>query len=170
MIIFVGLDSEVKPNNVLDFFFFREKKTHVAFTPVFFPLLQFVYQEALVTTICDMYPEIFQNSCRRKLLLLAISVGSFLVGLLMVTEVRGQWLISSIEHPSRFGASRTASIGTFFFPSLSTCRAASTSSSCLITTPALGWLCCFSLFFSRCASDGSMVRRNPHKWMFWPAI
>lgn len=52
--------------------------------------LQFVYQEALVTTICDMYPAFFQNSCRRKLLLLAISVGSFLVGLLMVTEVRGE--------------------------------------------------------------------------------
>lgn len=37
-----------------------------------------------------MYPAFFQNSCRRKLLLLAISVGSFLVGLLMVTEVRGE--------------------------------------------------------------------------------
>uniref|UniRef100_A0A8C3A5L1 Transporter n=1 Tax=Cyclopterus lumpus TaxID=8103 RepID=A0A8C3A5L1_CYCLU len=56
MIIFLGLDSE------------------------------FVYQEALVTTITDMYPDFFQNHCRRKLLLLAISVGSFFVGLLMVTE------------------------------------------------------------------------------------
>lgn len=37
-----------------------------------------------------MYPAFFQNSCRRKLLLLAISVGSFLIGLLMVTEVRGE--------------------------------------------------------------------------------
>ncbi|KAM7422700.1 hypothetical protein PAMA_010649 [Pampus argenteus] len=56
MIIFLGLDSE------------------------------FVYQEALVTTISDMYPSLFQNDCRRKLLLLAISVGSFFVGLLMVTQ------------------------------------------------------------------------------------
>ncbi|XP_051270749.1 sodium- and chloride-dependent GABA transporter 2-like isoform X2 [Dicentrarchus labrax] len=56
MIIFLGLDSE------------------------------FVYQEALVTTISDMYPAFFQNNCRRKLLLLAISVGSFFLGLLMVTE------------------------------------------------------------------------------------
>uniref|UniRef100_A0A672Z6X2 Transporter n=1 Tax=Sphaeramia orbicularis TaxID=375764 RepID=A0A672Z6X2_9TELE len=56
MIIFLGLDSE------------------------------FVYQEALVTTISDMYPTFFQNECHRKLLLLAISVGSFFVGLLMVTE------------------------------------------------------------------------------------
>ncbi|KAM3620850.1 uncharacterized protein V6R79_002946 [Siganus canaliculatus] len=56
MIIFLGLDSE------------------------------FVYQEALVTNISDMYPTFFQNNCRRKLLLLAISAGSFLIGLLMVTE------------------------------------------------------------------------------------
>ncbi|XP_029287332.1 sodium- and chloride-dependent GABA transporter 2-like [Cottoperca gobio] len=47
---------------------------------------EFVYQEALVTTISDMYPDFFQNNCRRKLLLLAISVGSFFLGLLMVTE------------------------------------------------------------------------------------
>lgn len=51
---------------------------------------QFVYQEALVTTISDMYPALFQSSSRRKLLLLAICVGSFLIGLLMVTEVRGE--------------------------------------------------------------------------------
>ncbi|XP_076012990.1 sodium- and chloride-dependent GABA transporter 2-like isoform X1 [Genypterus blacodes] len=56
MIIFLGLDSE------------------------------FVCQEALVTTISDMYPSFFQVDCRRKLLLLAISVGSFFIGLLMVTE------------------------------------------------------------------------------------
>ncbi|KAK2862041.1 hypothetical protein Q5P01_001574 [Channa striata] len=56
MLIFLGLDSE------------------------------FVYQEALVTTISDMYPSSFQNTCRRKLLLLAICAGSFFIGLLMVTE------------------------------------------------------------------------------------
>uniref|UniRef100_A0A7N6FJS3 Transporter n=1 Tax=Anabas testudineus TaxID=64144 RepID=A0A7N6FJS3_ANATE len=56
MLIFLGLDSE------------------------------FVYQEALVTTISDIYPSVFKNNCRRKLLLLAINAGSFFVGLLMVTE------------------------------------------------------------------------------------
>ncbi|KAL3058718.1 hypothetical protein OYC64_010801 [Pagothenia borchgrevinki] len=56
MIIFLGLDSE------------------------------FVCLEALVTTISDMYPDFFQNNCRRKLLLLGISIGSFFIGLLMVTE------------------------------------------------------------------------------------
>ncbi|KAG7326292.1 hypothetical protein KOW79_009693 [Hemibagrus wyckioides] len=56
MIIFLGLDSE------------------------------FVYHEALVTAISDMYPSFFQNGHRRKILLLLICVVSFLVGLLMVTE------------------------------------------------------------------------------------
>ncbi|KAM6979695.1 sodium- and chloride-dependent GABA transporter 2-like [Aplochiton taeniatus] len=56
MIIFLGLDSE------------------------------FVFHEALVTAIADMYPTFFQFGHRRQLLLLAISVASFLVGLLMVTE------------------------------------------------------------------------------------
>ncbi|XP_072540655.1 sodium- and chloride-dependent GABA transporter 2-like [Salminus brasiliensis] len=56
MIIFLGLDSE------------------------------FVYHEALVTAISDMYPSFFQIGHRRKILLLLICVVSFLVGLLMVTE------------------------------------------------------------------------------------
>ncbi|MEQ2196230.1 hypothetical protein XENOCAPTIV_027695 [Xenoophorus captivus] len=57
MIIFLGLDSE------------------------------FVYQESLVTTISDMYPSFFQRTSRRRLLLLTICAGCFLVGLVMVTEV-----------------------------------------------------------------------------------
>ncbi|KAK5617655.1 hypothetical protein CRENBAI_002171 [Crenichthys baileyi] len=56
MIIFLGLDSE------------------------------FVYQESLVTTISDMYPSFFQRTSRRRLLLLTICTGCFLVGLVMVTE------------------------------------------------------------------------------------
>uniref|UniRef100_A0A3P9HHD0 Transporter n=1 Tax=Oryzias latipes TaxID=8090 RepID=A0A3P9HHD0_ORYLA len=56
MILFLGLDSE------------------------------FVYQEAMVTTISDLYPSVFRNACRRKLLLLAICASGFLVGLVMVTE------------------------------------------------------------------------------------
>ena len=60
-----------------------------------FLLPQFVCQEALVTTISDMYPSVFHNRCRRKLLLLAINAGSFFIGLLMVTEASvllGQFL------------------------------------------------------------------------------
>uniref|UniRef100_A0A3B3RPV9 Transporter n=1 Tax=Paramormyrops kingsleyae TaxID=1676925 RepID=A0A3B3RPV9_9TELE len=47
---------------------------------------QFVGLEALVTSISDMYPAFFQVGHRRKLLLLIISVGCFLIGLVMVTE------------------------------------------------------------------------------------
>ncbi|KAJ8372064.1 hypothetical protein AAFF_G00294780 [Aldrovandia affinis] len=47
---------------------------------------QFVGLEALVTAISDMYPSFFQIGHRRKLLLLSISVVSFLIGLTMVTE------------------------------------------------------------------------------------
>ncbi|XP_058260011.1 sodium- and chloride-dependent GABA transporter 2-like isoform X2 [Hemibagrus wyckioides] len=66
MIIFLGLDSE------------------------------FVYHEALVTAISDMYPSFFQNGHRRKILLLLICVVSFLVGLLMVTE--GTFVFSLVKY------------------------------------------------------------------------
>ncbi|KAG9339279.1 hypothetical protein JZ751_023979 [Albula glossodonta] len=46
----------------------------------------FVNQESLVTAISDMYPSFFQIGHRRKLLLLLISVVSFFIGLVMVTE------------------------------------------------------------------------------------
>ena len=49
---------------------------------------QFVNQESLVTALSDLYPSIFRTGVRRKLLLLALCVGSFLIGLLMVTDVR----------------------------------------------------------------------------------
>ncbi|KAL0978147.1 hypothetical protein UPYG_G00166740 [Umbra pygmaea] len=47
---------------------------------------QFVGLEALVTAISDMYPSFFLVGHRRKLLLLLVSVGCFLIGLVMVTE------------------------------------------------------------------------------------
>lgn len=47
---------------------------------------EFVGLEALVTAISDMNPSFFHIGHRRKLLLLAISVGCFLIGLVMVTE------------------------------------------------------------------------------------
>jgi len=50
-------------------------------------MYQFVYHEALVTAISDMYPSFFQIGHRRKFLLLFICAVSFLLGLLMVTEV-----------------------------------------------------------------------------------
>ncbi|XP_029931717.1 sodium- and chloride-dependent GABA transporter 2-like [Myripristis murdjan] len=47
---------------------------------------EFVSLEGIITSISDMYPSVFLTGSRRKLLLLAVSVGCFLVGLLMVTE------------------------------------------------------------------------------------
>ncbi|XP_023843339.1 sodium- and chloride-dependent GABA transporter 2-like isoform X3 [Salvelinus sp. IW2-2015] len=47
---------------------------------------EFVGLEALVTAISDMNPPFFLVGHRRKILLLIISVGSFFIGLVMVTE------------------------------------------------------------------------------------
>uniref|UniRef100_A0A672Z321 Transporter n=1 Tax=Sphaeramia orbicularis TaxID=375764 RepID=A0A672Z321_9TELE len=47
---------------------------------------EFVGLEAIATAISDLNPSFFHVGHRRKLLLLAISVGSFFIGLVMVTE------------------------------------------------------------------------------------
>ncbi|XP_024229834.2 sodium- and chloride-dependent GABA transporter 2 isoform X2 [Oncorhynchus tshawytscha] len=47
---------------------------------------EFVGLEALMTAISDMYPSFFLVGHRRKILLIIISVGSFFIGLVMVTE------------------------------------------------------------------------------------
>lgn len=52
------------------------------------PLIQFVCVESLVTALVDMYPRMFRKKNRREVLILGVSVVSFLVGLVMLTEVR----------------------------------------------------------------------------------
>ncbi|KAM6928426.1 sodium- and chloride-dependent GABA transporter 2-like [Xenentodon cancila] len=47
---------------------------------------EFVGLEAIMTSVSDMNPAFFHVGHRRKLLLLAICVGSFFIGLVMVTE------------------------------------------------------------------------------------
>ncbi|XP_005993605.1 sodium- and chloride-dependent GABA transporter 2-like [Latimeria chalumnae] len=47
---------------------------------------QFVGIEGFVTAITDLYPTIFRKGKRRELLILAVCVISFLMGLLMITE------------------------------------------------------------------------------------
>nr|XP_055171569.1 sodium- and chloride-dependent GABA transporter 2 isoform X3 [Nyctereutes procyonoides] len=47
---------------------------------------QFVCVESLVTALVDMYPHIFRKKNRRELLILGVSVTSFFVGLVMLTE------------------------------------------------------------------------------------
>ena len=51
-------------------------------------LVQFVCVESLVTALVDMYPRVFRKKNRREVLILGVSVTSFLVGLVMLTEVR----------------------------------------------------------------------------------
>uniref|UniRef100_A0A673UBE4 Transporter n=1 Tax=Suricata suricatta TaxID=37032 RepID=A0A673UBE4_SURSU len=47
---------------------------------------QFVCVESLVTALVDMYPHVFRKKNRRELLILGVSVVSFFVGLVMLTE------------------------------------------------------------------------------------
>ncbi|KTG44803.1 hypothetical protein cypCar_00023223 [Cyprinus carpio] len=47
---------------------------------------QFVCVESLVTAIVDMYPKTFRVGYRRELLILGMSVTSFFLGLIMLTE------------------------------------------------------------------------------------
>ncbi|XP_076863183.1 sodium- and chloride-dependent GABA transporter 2 isoform X3 [Brachyhypopomus gauderio] len=47
---------------------------------------QFVCVESLVTAVIDMYPSVFRRKNRRELLILAVAVVSFLMGLIMLTE------------------------------------------------------------------------------------
>nr|XP_060632731.1 sodium- and chloride-dependent betaine transporter-like [Anolis sagrei ordinatus] len=47
---------------------------------------QFVCVESLVTAIVDMFPEVFRKKGRRELLILAIAVICYLLGLFLVTE------------------------------------------------------------------------------------
>lgn len=54
-------------------------------------LLQFVCVESMVTAIIDMFPGVFRKKGRRELLILAIAVISYLLGLLLVTEVSKEY-------------------------------------------------------------------------------
>ncbi|XP_072291290.1 sodium- and chloride-dependent GABA transporter 2 isoform X2 [Eucyclogobius newberryi] len=47
---------------------------------------QFVCVESLVTAMVDMYPAMFRRKNRRELFILGVSIVSFLVGLIMLTE------------------------------------------------------------------------------------
>lgn len=58
-------------------------------TLIFLPcLLQFVCVESMATALIDTFPGVFRKKGRRELLILAIAVLCYLLGLLLVTEVR----------------------------------------------------------------------------------
>lgn len=48
---------------------------------------QFVCVESLVTAMVDLYPATFRRKNRRELLILVVALLSFLMGLIMLTEV-----------------------------------------------------------------------------------
>ncbi|KAK9406245.1 Slc6a11: Transporter [Crotalus adamanteus] len=47
---------------------------------------QFVCVESLVTAVVDMYPKVFRRGYRREMLILALSIVSYFLGLIMLTE------------------------------------------------------------------------------------
>uniref|UniRef100_A0A8D2N0T2 Transporter n=1 Tax=Zonotrichia albicollis TaxID=44394 RepID=A0A8D2N0T2_ZONAL len=47
---------------------------------------QFVCVESIVTAVVDMYPKVFRRGYRRELLILGLSVVSYFLGLIMLTE------------------------------------------------------------------------------------
>lgn len=62
------------------------------FTAVSFfysPGPQFVCMECLVTSSMDMFPQQLRKRGRRELLILVVAIVCYLLGLLLVTEVRG---------------------------------------------------------------------------------
>lgn len=67
------------------------------YTPYFDLFLQFVCVESLVTAVVDMYPKVFRRGYRRELLILALSIVSYLIGLIMLTEVRLLFIVVIIE-------------------------------------------------------------------------
>ncbi|KAJ8382769.1 hypothetical protein SKAU_G00035470 [Synaphobranchus kaupii] len=54
----------------------------------------FVCVESLTTSVVDMYPSIFRQKNRRELLILAVAVVSYLIGLVMLTEGTFAFFIS----------------------------------------------------------------------------
>lgn len=66
-------------------------KVRFAYIQIFqtscFFLVQFVCVESLVTAMIDMYPSTFRRKNRRELFILVVALISFLMGLIMLTEV-----------------------------------------------------------------------------------
>lgn len=84
MILFLGLDTQVNAPNPRGCFFSLLPCRSVH--PV---CLQFVCVESLATSITDLFPRQLRRPCARELLVLAIAVVCFLLGLPLITEVDG---------------------------------------------------------------------------------
>lgn len=83
MIVFLGLDSQVRPISKG-----REKKeTQGCRCQHNLWYFQFVCLEGIATAIMDMYPSVFRRKHGRELLILAVVMVMYLLGLIMLTEV-----------------------------------------------------------------------------------
>lgn len=84
MILFLGLDTQVNvPSDAMSSF----SRRHVSSVgPV---SLQFVCVESLATSITDLFPRQLRRPCARELLVLAIAVVCFFMGLPLISEVDG---------------------------------------------------------------------------------
>ncbi|XP_067906761.1 sodium- and chloride-dependent GABA transporter 2-like isoform X3 [Heterodontus francisci] len=65
---------------------------------------QFVAVEGLATATIDMFPGIFQRKCSREFLIVGISIFSFTIGLLMVTE-GGMYIFQLLDYYAVSGTS-----------------------------------------------------------------
>lgn len=60
-----------------------------------------------MTAVVDMYPKVFRRGYRRELLILALSVISYFLGLVMLTEVSGEHRVRDVNSTAQdWGALR----------------------------------------------------------------
>lgn len=93
MVLFLGLDTQVTFTATQTRFLFSlsprcvSATTRSSFGPV---SLQFVCVESLATSLSDLFPRQLRRPHARELLVLAIAVVCFLLGLPLISEVRGK--------------------------------------------------------------------------------
>lgn len=126
---------------------------------------QFVCVESLVTAMMDMYPATFRRKNRRELFILVVAILSFLMGLIMLTEVclKRAHVTSYYSYcMCRVFHHHVQQTGLLpfilcFWSNVSACREACTSSSSLTTTQRAGCVCSSWQFSRLCVSLGFTV-------------
>lgn len=131
-------------------------------------LFQFVCLEDLVTSMSDLYPSFFFTGHRRKMLLLAISLLCFGVGLFLVTEVSTGSIpalqLSKYGLSVRVCANQPLCVNQPLCSASLRCRQDFVCFSSLTTTPAAGSQWSSSPFWRQFASDGCTVSNS------WEAV
>lgn len=126
---------------------------------------QFVCVESLVTAMMDMYPATFRRKNRRELFILVVALLSFLMGLIMLTEVClkrahvTSYYSYRMCHVFHHHAQQTGLLPftLCFWSNVSACREACTSSSSSTTTQPAACVCSSWQFSRLCVSLGFTV-------------